>query len=349
LVQNRTWDTSRPLSFGHPVTPINDENDPGSVASSSRHAPSSSRNSRRRPLDRVPLGHLVDPVEQNDDRYLNEMLPPSHRPVTSTDVIAPQGSPAEVEAMLMVISSDEDDELRFDSRNARRRQFLTRSPARVMRTRITGGQQALLLNEPYSREERPPGSPLVPGGRPATPVGPLVPRQPPLELRGAGTPVQDVEMLDTSPAPVNPFLVPPSAIVRDPHARPFIRARRQATLDDLPPLADLPLSPASPHRALNRYMTGEHSQAAWDALWETDATTDQVVRRISLPLIRRTFNSQFGDPHLAPPQPREYVRPAGKSIKEWIEEREKVLAAESSGGAQQACSATVEEVPDKEK
>ena len=108
-------------------------------------------------------------MEKNDDRYVNEMLPPSQRPTTSTNVIAPQRSPAEVDAMLMAMSLDEDDVPRFDSHDARRRQFHTRSPAMMMRTRITGEHQALLLSEPYSREERLPGSPLVPGGRPATP------------------------------------------------------------------------------------------------------------------------------------------------------------------------------------
>ena len=182
LVQNRDRDTPRPFSFEHPATPINDENDPGSIASSSRQASSSSRSNQRRPLDRVPLSQLDDSVE-NDDRYLNEMLPPSQRPTTSTNVVVPQGSPAEVEAMLLAMSSDEDDVPQFDSRNARRRQFRTRSPAMVMRTRITG-EHALLLSEPYSREERLSGSPLVPGGRPATPLGHPVLRQPPLELRG---------------------------------------------------------------------------------------------------------------------------------------------------------------------
>lgn len=342
LLQNPTRDTSRQFTFEYPITPINDENDPGSIATSSRQPSSSSRSIQRRPSDRVPLSQLDDSVEENDDRYLNEMLPPSQRPTTSASVIAPQGSPAEVEAMLMALS-DEDDVPRFDSRNARRRQFRTRSPAMVMRTRITGEQHALSLSEPPSREERLPGSPFVPGGRPATPFGPPVLRQPPLELRGAGTPVHDVEMMDTSP-PFSPFVVPPSAIVRDPHMRlrperPF-RWYPQEDPDDLPPLEDTPSWPAgpfSPHTALNGYMTGGNSQswgAAWDALWDPDPTTGPP--RSSLAAVR---NAGRGPP-------KEYVRPAGKSIREWVEEREMALAAESSGA--RARSLTGEAVPDEE-
>lgn len=355
LVQSRTHarDTPQPFSFEYPVTPINDENDPGSIMSNSRQAPSSSRSSQRRPLDRVPLSQLDDQVEENDDRYLNEMLPPSQRPSTSTNVIAPPSSPAEVEAMLMATSSDEDEEPRFDSRNARRRQFRTQSPAMVMRTRITGEQHAPSLSESYSREERHSGSPLVPGGRPATPVGPPVRRQPPLELHGAGTPVLDVEMQDTSPVRVplvrvnpNVFLVPPSAIVRDPRAPFFtpIETRRrgwypQEDPDDLPPLPDVlpwPVSPASPHHALNRYMTSGSIQAAWDSLWDPDIPTSPHPPAAvgTVPSTRFTYS-----------QLKEYVRPAGKSIREWIEEREEAIAGESSGDI---CSLTVEEVPHKE-
>ncbi len=347
LVETRASDTPHPFSFEYPATPINDENDPGSTMSNSRGLPSSSRSSQRRPLDRVPLGQLDDPVEENDDRYLNEMLPPSQRPSTSTNDIASQGSPAEVEAMLMATSSDED-EPQFDSRNARRRQFRTQSPAMVMRTRITGEQLALSLSEPYSREEIHPGSPLVPGGRPATPVGPPVRRQPPLELRRAGTPVLDVEMQDSSPVRVNPlavspFLVPPFHIARDPRAPFPIRPRRrewypQEDPDDLPPLEDIPpwpVSPASPHHALHRYMTIGGIQAAWDALWEPDTITGP-----SLDAVRNASGSRA--------QPKEYVRPAGKSIKEWIEEREKALAGESRGGVRLPRSVTVEEVPEEE-
>ena len=352
LVRNPDRDTPRPFTFEHPVTPINDENDPGSIANSSRQAPSSSWGSQRRSSDRVPLSQLDDSVEENDDRYLNEMLPPSQRPTTSTNIIAPQGSPAEVEAMLMAMSSDEDDVPRFDSRNVRRRQFRTRSPAMVMRTRITGEQQALLLSEPHSREERLSGSPLVPGGRPATPLGPPVLRQPPLELRGAGTPVPDVEMLDIFPVPVNPFMVPPSAIVRDPHTRLPMRPRRrvwypQEEPDDLPPLEATPSWPAapfSPHTALNGYMTGGNLQttwdaawdATWDAFWEPETTTSPP--RFSLTAVRNAMRGP----------PKEYVRPAGKSIREWVEERETALAAESSGCIRPVRSITVEEVPDEE-
>jgi len=344
LEQNHTGNTSPSLSVEY--TPINDENDPGSVTSSSRQGSSSNRNSRRRPSDRVPLSQLDDAVEENDDRYLNEMLPPSQRPSTSTNVIAPQGSPAEVEAMLMATLSDEDDEPHFDSRNARRRQFRTQSPAMVMRTRITGEQQALLLNEPYSREERYSGLPLTPGGRPATPVGPPIARRPPLELRGAGTPVLDVEMRDTSPVRVYPLMVPPSAIVRDPRAHLPIQARRRAWYpreepEGLPPLVDipgLPASPFSPHSALNGYMTGGNHQATWDAfaLRETETTTSPTA---------------VGNPTQSPGTPvqlKEYVRPAGKSIREWIEDREKALAAESCGGTRPARSVTVKGVSDEE-
>ena len=63
LVQNRTRDAPQPFSFESPVTPINDENDPGSIESNSRQAPSSSRSSQRRPLDKVPLSQLGDQVE----------------------------------------------------------------------------------------------------------------------------------------------------------------------------------------------------------------------------------------------------------------------------------------------
>lgn len=347
LVENRASDTPLRFSFEYPATPINDENDAVSTMSNSRGVPSSSRSSQRRPLDRVPLGQLDDPVEENDDRYLNEMLPPSQRQSTSTNVIVQQGSPAEVEAMLMATSSEED-EPQFDSRNARRRQFRTQSPAMVMRTRITGEQLALSFSEPYSREERHPGSPLVPGGRPATPVGPPVRSRPPLELRGAGTPVLDVEMHDISPArvnpiPINPFLIPPSPIVRDPRGPFPIRARGrgwypQEDLDDFPPLEDIPpwpVSPASPHRALHRYMTSGSTQAAWDALWETDTYTDPSLDAVRNPPGRRA-------------QPKEYVRPVGKSIREWIEEREKALAGESRGGIRLPRSVTVEEVPEEE-
>jgi hypothetical protein len=356
VVQNRASDTSQSFSFEYPVTPINDENDPGLIVRNSRQTPSSSRSSRRRPLDRVPLSQLDDPVEENDDRYLNEMLPPGQRPCTSTNVIAPQGSPAEVEAMLMATSSDEDEEPQFDSRNARRRQFRTQSPAMVMRTRITGEQQALSLSEPHSREERHSGSPLVPGGRPATPVGPPVLRQPPLELRGAGTPVLDVEMHDNSPVrvnpvPINPLLVPPSAIVRDPRAPFPIRPRRrgwdsQEDLDDVPPLEDISswsVSPVSPHLALHRYMTSGSVQAAWDALWEPDIITPAT--RVSLNGARNVFGTQFPAPRT---QPKEYVRPAGKSIREWIEERERAFAGESSSGIRPLRSVTMEEVPNEE-
>ena len=45
---------------------------------------------------------------------------------------------------------------------------------------------------------------------------------------------------------------------------------------------------------------------------------------------------------------KEYVRPAGKSIREWVEEREMALAAESSGGIRPARSVTLKEVPDEE-
>ena len=354
LVGNRTSDTPHPFPFEYPVTPINDENDPGSIMSDSRRAPSSSRSSQRRPLDRVPLSQLDDPVEESDDRYLNEMLPPSHRQSTSTNVIVPQGSPAEVEAMLMATSSDED-EPQFDSRNARRRQFRTQSPAMVMRTRITGEQQALSLSELYSRQESHSGSPLVPGGRPGTPVGPPVRRQPPLELRGAGTPVLDVEMQDTSPVrvnliPINPLVIPPSAIVRDPRAPLAIQVRRrgwypQEDPDDLPPLEDIPpwpVSPASPHHALNRYMTSGSIQAAWDALWEVDTTTGP--HPAASRLTRNVIGTQ-------PPgrRAKEYVRPAGKSIREWIEEREMALAGESRGGIRPARFVTVEEVPEDEE
>jgi hypothetical protein len=348
LVPNLSRDTPQSFSFEYPVTPINDENDPGSIVSNSRQASSSSRSGQRRPLDRVPLGQLDDQVEENDDRYLNEMLPPSQRPSTSTNVVASQGSPAEVEAMLMATSSDEDEEPQFDSRNARRRQFRTQSPAMVMRTRITGEQQALSLSEPYSsREERHPGSPLVPGGRPATPVGPPVRSQPPLELRGAGTPVLDVEMHDTTPVrappvPVNPFLVPPSAIVRDPRAPVAIPVRRHGWYpyedpDDLPPLEDIPPQTVSPHRALNRYMTSGSIQAAWDSLWETNPI-DLPTTRLSLNAVRNASSAQ----------PKEYVRPAGKSIREWIEEREKVLAGEPRSGIRLPRTVTVEDVPYEE-
>ena len=371
LLANRASDISQSFSFEYPLTPINDENDPGLIVRNSRQAPSSNRSSQRRPLDRVPLNQLddshqsissmVDTVEENDDRYLNEMLPPSQRPSTSTNVIAPQGSPAEVEAMLMATSSDEDEEPRFDSRNARRRQFRTQSPAMVMRTRITGEQQVLPLGEPYSSEERHPGSPLVPGGRPATPVGPPVSRQPPLELRGAGTPVFDVEMQETSPVRVNrvrlnPLLVPPSAIVRDPRAPLSIRARRRGSgwypqddPVDLPPL-DLPswpVLPVSPHGALNRYMTSGSVQAAWDALWESDTTTGPgpLATRVSLNAVRNVSGTQFPGPRT---QPKEYVKPAGKSIREWIEEREKALAGESRSGIRPPRCVTVEEFPSEE-
>ena len=350
LVGNRTSDTPHPFPFEYPVTPINDENDPGSIMSDSRRAPSSNRSSQRRPLDRVPLSQLDDSVEENDDRYLNEMLPPSHRQSTSTSVIVPQGSPAEVEAMLMATSSDED-EPQFDSRNARRRQFRTQSPAMVMRTRITGEQQALSLSELYSRQERHSDSPLVPGGRPGTPVGPPLHRQPPLELHGAGTPVLDVEMQDTSPVrvdpiPINPFVVPPSPLIRDPHGPFAIQVRRrrwypQEDPDDLPPLEDIPLwpvSPASPHHALNRYMTSGRVQAAWDALWDDSSTGPDPYAST---LLRNVTGTQ-------PPGSRakEYARPAGKSIREWIEEREMTLAGESRGSVRPAGSVTVEEVPE---
>lgn len=344
LLQNPNRDTSRQFTFEYPITPVNDENDPGSIATSSRQPSSSSRSIQRRPSDRVPLSQLDDSVEENDDRYLNEMLPPSQRPTTSANVIAPQGSPAEVEAMLMAMS-DEDDVPRFDSRNARRRQFRTRSPAMVMRTRITGEQHALSLSEPPSREERLPGSPFVPGGRPTTPLGPPVLRRPPLELRGAGTPVQDVEMLDTSPALFDPFVVPPSTIVRDPHMRLPMRPRRwypQEEPDDLPPLEDTPSWPAvpfSPHTALNGYMTGENPQpldSTWDSFWDPDATTGPP--RFSLAAVR---NAGRGPP-------KEYVRPAGKSIREWVEERETALAAESSGCTRPARSLSGKAFPDEE-
>ena len=350
LVGNRASDTPHPSSFEYPVTPINDENDPGSIMSDSRRAPSSS--GQRRPLDRVPLSQLDDTVEENDDRYLNEMLPPSHRQSTSTNIIVPQGSPAEVEAMLMATSSDED-EPQFDSRNARRRQFRTQSPAMVMRTRITGEQHALSLGELYSEQERQSGSPLVPGGRPGTPVGPPVRREAPLELYGAGTPVLDVEMQDTSPVrvnptPMNPFVVPPSAIVRDPHAPLPIRVRRlrwypEEDPDDLPPLDDMPNWPESPaHQALNRYMTISN-QAAWDALWDVNTSSTGPGPSASR-LLRNSTGTQ-------PPgrRAKEYVRPAGKSIREWIEEREMALVGESKGSIRPARSVTVEEVPEDEE
>jgi hypothetical protein len=355
LVQNHTSDTSQSFYFEYPVTPINDENDPGSIVSNSRQASSSSRSSQRRPLDRVPLSQLHDPVEENDDRYLNEMLPPGQRPSTPPNLIAPQGSPAEVEAMLMATSSDEDEEPRFDPRNARRRQFRTQSPAMVMRTRITGEQQALSLGEPYpSSEERHPGSPLVPGGRPATPVGPPILRQPPLELRGAGTPVLgDVEMQDTTPmrvnpVSVNPFLIPPSAIVRDPRATFPIEERRREWYphedpDDLPPLEAIPpwrAFPLSPHSALTRYMSSGSIQATWDALWEPNSPGSGL----SPNMVRNAFGTQSPGPRA---QPKEYVRPVGKSIREWIEEREKGLSGESSSGIRRPRSVTVE-VPREE-
>ena len=152
-------------------------------------------------------------------------------------------------------------------------------------------------------------------------------------------------MLDTSLVPVNPFVIPPSAIVRDP--RLAMRPRRrvwypQEDPDDLPPLADTPSWPAapfSPHTALNGYMTGGNPQATWDVAWDGfwDPYT-MTSPRFSLAGVRNAMRGP----------PKEFVRPAGKSIREWVEERETALAGELSGGIRPARSVTVEKVPNEE-
>jgi len=83
-------------------------------------------------------------------------------------------------------------------------------------------------------------------------------------------------------------------------------------------------------------MTGGTLQATWDGFWEPETATSPA--RFSFAAVRNAM----GGPS------KEYVRPTGKSIREWVEERETALAAESSGGIRRARSATLKEVPDEE-